>query len=84
MREMYLSDGSYFQLRARIVCGVPREIEVALVDIGRKPFPALVDALLQAAATTCILTGGPDVTKIMLVLGAVGRIWPASLYRDLD
>ncbi|GLK76171.1 hypothetical protein GCM10008171_14250 [Methylopila jiangsuensis] len=84
MREMYLSDASCFHLRAQIVCELPNEIEVALVDIGREPFSELVDALLKAAAATCILIGGPDVTRVMLVLGVIGRIWPASLYRDLD
>lgn len=85
MHEMWLPEGSYDCLLARILSGLHHEIEAALIDVGRQPFAELVDALLRAVAATCVLTGGPpDVIKVRLVLGEMGGIWPASLYRDLD
>lgn len=84
MREIYLFSMVYVDLRKRIMSGAQQEVWVALFDVGREPFPELVDALCRAAAATCILTGRPDVTRVMLVLGSIGRIWPDTLYWDLD
>lgn len=81
--ERYLSDEAYDALVARVACGSWLDIRAALVGAGLDPSPDLVDACAAAALFPSPITGGVDRDAIMVALGLVGNVWPASILPDV-